>query len=208
MRSLPYAENSDGEKSRSMKKKIEIKCTGSKAIPIEELVIFQGDLKTLAPEDCAKLKKSILKHGFIAPFFVWRKNILDGTERLIALRELAAEGHEVPPLPVIEIEAKSEQEAAEIVLQLSSRYGKMTVGGLDEFMERFALNDEIIGKLALPEIDLRKETKITLTALPEKPPPKMVWTLIGVPVGDYGKVEKDIAMLASIEGIILESSIR
>ena len=77
-------------------KTIEIKCEGAATLSIESLKEFQGKLKSLSPENKKKLKDNILKYGFSAPIFVWRKGeekyILDGKQRLVVLSELQKTG--------------------------------------------------------------------------------------------------------------------
>jgi len=64
------------------KKVIQIKCKGADTLPIDRILEFQNDLKTLSKDNEKKLRNSILKFGFIAPFFVWDNQgewkLLDG----------------------------------------------------------------------------------------------------------------------------------
>ncbi len=77
---------------------IQIKCMTDEYVELDELQRFQGHLKSLDPDVFKKLRISILKHGFIAPFFVWndrgRNNILDGHQRLKVLLQLRREGYD------------------------------------------------------------------------------------------------------------------
>ena len=110
--------------------KIEINCTGSDTIQLHELTEFQGELKERSAGDVEKIIKSIKKHGFSFPFFVWKNdgknNVLDGHGRLMALQQMAAAGEEIPALPCVYISAKNEAEAKEKLLKLNSQYGHMT----------------------------------------------------------------------------------
>ena len=54
------------------KKKIRITCRGAATARLEDLHPLQGDLKTLSEEKYRKLRKTLLKHGFSFPFFVWK----------------------------------------------------------------------------------------------------------------------------------------
>ena len=85
--------------------KIEINCTGSDTIQLHELTEFQGELKERSAGDVEKIIKSIKKHGFSFPFFVWKNdgknNVMDGHGRLKALQKMAAAGEEIPPLPCV-----------------------------------------------------------------------------------------------------------
>ena len=76
--------------------KIEIKCKGSKNLPLNKIVPFQDDLKMIPEQSLNKLKISLMKYGFSAPFFIWKGNLLDGHQRLTALKELGADGALLP----------------------------------------------------------------------------------------------------------------
>ena len=117
---------------------IEINCTGSDTIKLHELTEFQGELKERSAGDVEKIIKSIKKHGFSFPFFVWKNdgknNVLDGHGHLIALKQMAAAGEEIPALPCVYINAKDEAEAKEKLLKLNSQYGHMTADSVAAFL--------------------------------------------------------------------------
>jgi hypothetical protein len=119
------------------KKTIEIKCKGADTLPIDRIVEFQGELKKLSKENENKLRNSILKHGFIAPFFVWDDHgewkLLDGHQRLKTLLKMREEGYDIPMLPVDYIEADSEEDAKRKLLHISSQYGEFTTDGFENF---------------------------------------------------------------------------
>ena len=125
-------------------KTIEIKCKGAEKLDIAVLKDFQQDLKNLSKNNKAKLKKSLLEHGFIAPFFVWKNNnsnfLLDGHQRLKVLLEIKKEGIGVPELPVVYIEAKNKEDAKKKLLQITSQYGEFTFDGLESFIEGVELD--------------------------------------------------------------------
>jgi hypothetical protein len=108
-------------------------------VDFENLNIIQGELKTLSKEAYAKLKKSILKHGFFAPFFVWNDgkqlNLLDGTQRKLTLLAMKEEGYSIPKLPAVLISAKNLEEAKEKLLVVLSQFGKVADQGLYEFIQ-------------------------------------------------------------------------
>ena len=130
---------------------IEINCTGSDTIQLHELTEFQGELKERSAGDVEKIIKSIKKHGFSFPFFVWKNdgknNVLDGHGRLKALKQMAAAGEEIPALPCVYISAKDEAEAKEKLLKLNSQYGHMTAESVAAFLGDIQINFE---EIALP----------------------------------------------------------
>ena len=139
--------------------KIEINCTGSDTIQLHELTEFQGELKERSAGDIEKIIKSIKKHGFSFPFFVWKNdgknNVLDGHGRLLALKQMAAAGEEIPALPCVYISAKNEAEAKEKLLKLNSQYGHMTADSVAAFLGDIKIDFD---ELALPDgvLDLGK----------------------------------------------------
>ena len=139
---------------------IKVKCDVKDTLELDELSDFQGNLKERSDADFEKIQKSIKKHGFSFPFFVWKKGkanwVLDGHGRLGALRRMAAGGEAIPPLPVVYVKCKDEAEAQEILLKLNSQYGKMTAESVNDFLGDLEIDFE---DLALPGgfLDLKVE---------------------------------------------------
>ena len=123
--------------SLDVKKVIEIKCKGADTLPIDRILEFQNDLKTLSKDNEKKLRNSILKFGFIAPFFVWDDHgewrLLDGHQRLKTLLKMREEGYDIPMLPVDYIEADSEEDAKRKLLHITSQYGEFSTDGFENF---------------------------------------------------------------------------
>lgn len=143
------------------KKTIQIKCTGSTEFALVELNELQGELKERTPEAMKKLRKSILKHGFIAPFFIWENpetaqlQLLDGHSRKHVLNELKEDGYVMPQFPVVFIDAEDINDAKAKLLAISSQYGKFTQGGVKGFLEGFEFNTEdLLESIDIPFLDL------------------------------------------------------
>lgn len=143
---------------------IVINCTGSDTIELHQLTEFQGELKERSAGDIDKIIKSIRKHGFSFPFFVWAhaaengnyiNHVLDGHGRLEALKKLQSEGEEIPPLPCVYVSAKDEAEAKEKLLKLNSQYGHMTAESVAQFLDGLQIDFD---ELQLPDgvLDLTK----------------------------------------------------
>lgn len=131
---------------------IVINCTGSDTLELDELADFQGALKQRSAADINKIIKSIKKHGFSFPFFVWAhddiNHVLDGHGRLAALKKMQADGEEIPALPCVYVEAENENEAKEKLLKLNSQYGHMTAESVADFLDGMEIE---LDDLALPE---------------------------------------------------------
>ena len=139
-----------------------------------KLKILQGDLKTLSKENLTKLCNSIKRYGYFVPAFIWRSDndlyILDATQRYHALEQLEKEGYEIPEIPYIEIEAKDRKDAAEKLLQITSRYGE--INPETTFFEDFDIDLDFINDIEIPELDIKLEeleSKIVEEEVPEPP---------------------------------------
>lgn len=129
---------------------IKIKCEANDTLELEQITEFQGGLKVRDNTDYEKIEKSIRKHGFSFPFFIWKKGkinyCLDGHGRIG--ERMVAGGESLPPLPVVYIKCKDEAEAKEILLKLNSTYGHMTAESVKEFLGDLQID---LSELALPE---------------------------------------------------------
>ena len=131
---------------------IKIKCKTEDTLELKQITDFQGNLKERDDADFEKIERSIKKHGFSFPFFIWKKGkinyCLDGHGRLGALNRLVASGEKLPPLPVVYVQCKDEAEAKEILLKLNSQYGHMTADSVREFLGDLKID---FADLALPD---------------------------------------------------------
>jgi len=127
--------------------------------PINWFEEFQRDLKRIDEPELVKLKNSIIRNGFNAPIFVWGNKILDGHQRIKAVKELLKEGYSLTNgLPYVEIEADNEKQATELILTYNSQYGRVNDEGLQELMESRGLNPE----------ELASITTLSIPVIPEK----------------------------------------
>lgn len=144
---------------------IEIKCSTKDTLNISEITEFQGNLKERDSTDYEKIERSIKKHGFSFPFFIWMhdgvNHCLDGHGRLGAIKRLVAQGEKIPPLPVVYVDCKDEADAKELLLKLNSHYGQMTAQSVADFLGDLKID---FADLALPEGIL----DLSSTLLPEE----------------------------------------
>jgi ParB-like chromosome segregation protein Spo0J len=138
---------------------IRVACDVKDHLPLSEFTGLQGDLKHLEPTDAAKLRREILDTGFAFPIYVWKQRgknyVLGGHQRLRVLRDLEAEGAEVPPIPVVHVKAKNLEEAKRRVLQDVAQYGRVTEEGLHGFVKEMDMGLLELGeRFTIPEIDM------------------------------------------------------
>lgn len=131
---------------------MEVKCKTQHTLPLEELTEFQGNLKERDNTDIGKIVKSIKKHGFSFPFFVWNQDainhVLDGHGRLKALQQMVAQGENIPELPIVYVDCRDEADAKELLLKLNSQYGKMTAESIKDFLGDLQID---FTELAIPD---------------------------------------------------------
>lgn len=121
------------------------------------------NFKELPAESYKKLKNSLIKNQFIAPFAVWQDKdgaiyTIDGIHRQRILNELEKDGFDVhEALPANFIECKNRKEAAKLLLVYSSAYAKTTTEGLTDFLDLEGLDfQELKAEIDIPTIDLDK----------------------------------------------------
>lgn len=143
-------------------KTIRIACEGAALIDINDLSDFQGTLKTLNGEAYNRLRMSIIELGFSFPIHAWKTKdktyILDAHQRVATLKRMRDDdGYEIPPLPVVWIEAANKKEAAKKLLAATSQYGEVTYSGLDEFIKTYDLEvAKLDTSFQFPEINIKR----------------------------------------------------
>lgn len=119
---------------------IQIKCATEHTVSLTEMVPFQGDLKKRSNSDLAELGATLKTDGLITPFVLWSNDdklmILDGHGRRESLIKLALDDISIleQQFPYIKIDAESEDEARQALLQINSQYGKINKQGLIHFV--------------------------------------------------------------------------
>lgn len=149
---------------RNETKKVKIACRGAEKIPIDTLIEFQGELKSLSAEEYQKAKRGFLELGFSEPISVWmdpsdsQPKILNGHQRLRVLKKMREEGFEIPTdIPVSIVEADSFEQAKRKVLALAQQLGKIEKQGLREFMADANLTvDELEALFRFPEVHMNQ----------------------------------------------------
>lgn len=150
------------------KKLLVINSDVKERISFTQLTGLQGGLKKRTVESLSKLKKSIVKHGFIVPIFIWENiedatlRIIDGHGRVEALESLKKDGYSIPEIPIVFVKADNLKDAKEKLLVVASQYGKFDRDGAEEF---FAGLDLEFAEIELPEIKFNSEPeKIQVSA--------------------------------------------
>lgn len=147
--------------TRSNGRSVRIACQGADVRDIADLHEFQGDLKSLSTENYEKLKKEIDSTGFAFAVNTWtdpedgKIYIIGGHQRCRTLSQMRSEGWEVPPVPIVHVEAKDFFEAKRRVIQDISQYGKVEREGLYAFMSQANIDiGDLSSSFDIPEVSL------------------------------------------------------
>lgn len=118
---------------------LKIMCQTTDSILLNQLTPFQETLKKRTSKDIKQLTDSLLTEGLLMPFAVWRhdgiNSLLDGHGRYAALVDMSLIDNSIleQPLPVVYIDADTEEQARKSLLQITSSYGKITRDGVMAF---------------------------------------------------------------------------
>lgn len=128
-------------------------------VDVDALAPFQGDLKILSDDNYERIKNSIMDLGYSFVVHAWKQgdqvHILDGHQRVKALKRMRENGIEVPKIPVVLVKAKDLREAKKKVLAGASQYGEMVPDGLARFMNEFKIEiPDVTMSFHFPEIDM------------------------------------------------------
>ena len=154
-------------KKTNTKKQIQITCQGAAEMPVKDMVVIQGDLKDLSPENNQRLRKIMLEHGFAFPACIARikgkpYGIIDATQRHKVISEMLDEGYKLidtngkptTKLPITFTECKNKKQAGQLILAAISQFGKVTHMGFEAFTKEFNILPSSFGGYDLPNFDI------------------------------------------------------
>jgi hypothetical protein len=138
---------------------IRVTCKTADSLPYNQIELLQGRLKRRTGEQTDKICRSVIKHGWAFPEFIWqnegRNYCLDGHGRQAAIPRLIEMGYAIPEIPVVYVEAKNRDEAKELLLKCISQFGTVTQEGFAEFADfNFDFLDFEIPSISFSVIDI------------------------------------------------------
>ena len=128
-----------------------------KRLPADKLKRFQGELKELTVGEYNRLRDSLTDEGFFEPVEYWEEGgeywIIDGHQRLAIMERegWTIEGGAVPVRPML---ARNKKHAAQRLLLLNSRYGRITGQGFYEYINTFDIDITELDKFSFSDLDL------------------------------------------------------
>ena len=149
------------------KKEIKVDFKDMVTVPWSELKTYEfNDLKVGDKETIEQLVNLIQLKGFKFPVHIWADNnyVIDGTGRFHALLELEKQGWKIPDMGCIPVVANDFDEAKELVLMISSQYGKATQESVGNFIS--SINSEdlniILENINYSDVDFGDEDPIVI----------------------------------------------
>jgi len=190
----------------NQKKILKINCEGTQYINFNEQNEFQEDIKGITKEDLEKLKESIRTKGILMPQFLWKYQgkwwLLDGHQRKKAFSELQKEGWYIPRVPIVEIFAKTKQEAKDRVLVFISQHGNVDEKKVQLYIKKYEIKTK---NIVIRTSRLKIKTNIDKKIKTEKLKPfKRVHVLLSFHPDILIKIKGFLEEIKKVEGVEFE----
>ena len=200
--------------SQSTSKEILVSCQGAKTMELDRLNQFQGKLKKISKKNLERLKRRIISDGIAAPLFIWERDtgsvILDGHQRLKALKSLQSEGYDIPDIPVALIHAADENEARQRVLAISSQFGEWDLDELDDWLvgagEDFSDTLRIVdGEIEIVDVSDTSDVEDQVSEAEPKPF-NQVHVLLSMSQNVFFDIQDHLREIKNTDGVQYEQS--
>jgi hypothetical protein len=157
------------------------------------------------PDEQLRLYAKILRHqGFRKPAIVSNQTGLIVTGHGLVLTAIA-EGWKQVPVDYQDFRSREDEYAHMLA---DNRLPQLADLNEAEFTE--ILRVELDGKLDLELAGIpleEEEPAVTLKPVDTKPPPKMAWVLIGIPLVRFSEINGDIERIAGLAETVVESTV-
>jgi hypothetical protein len=160
------------------------------------------------PREQHEALRGILKEVGWASALVARE-LPDGSLMLIDghLRADAAEDEEVPVV-VVDV---TEQEAEKLLLSMDplASLADSNAQALESLLRDVQTGDSALAKMwegLAEENGLLEDGEVKVTEVDVKPPPRMAWVLVGIPVVRYGEIQSAMEQIASVPDVTVLST--
>lgn len=142
-----------------MSQEIKIAIEKMVLLELDELVDFQGNLKSLTTDRYNALRKEMLDRGFSFAPHAWlapdgKHYLLDGHQRKLTLCKMRDEGIRVPKIPTVLVQAETYDQAKRKLLSAVAQYGQIDRQGLYEFTELAHIPIGELETYPLPDLDM------------------------------------------------------
>jgi len=180
-----------------------------------ELRIEQADPRKLNPaaynprkitaQKMTLLRRSIAKFGFVDAVQVRKKGdqIIGGHQRV-----KAAILENLKSIPIVRLDI-ADAEAKLLNLALNAEYGTVDVPKLAFLLKELKIAGaemELTGYNAQEIDELTTDTAAVLEEIDLRPPPSIVWILLGIPFDEFGKAREPLAALQELSAVSVQSN--
>lgn len=161
--------------------------------------------RKITPKKMQLLRRSIAKFGFIDPVQVRRAGdqIIGGHQRV-----KAAILENLKTIPIVRLDI-SDADAKLLNLALNAEYGTVDVPKLSFLMKELKIAGaemELTGYEAQEIEELTADTAAVCEELDLRPPPSVVWVLLGIPFEQFGKARNALASLQELSSVSVQSN--
>ncbi|MDR3341818.1 MAG: hypothetical protein LBT14_03340 [Treponema sp.] len=184
------------------KKTIKISCQGAGLIDWRSIKSLQEQYKDRTDEDIQKIMLSIIKYGWAFPAYVSKIDddiwAIDAHGRLLAAEHLEKDGWIIPPIPVDWIQAKTKEEAKQLLLRCDSRYGTINREGFVEFIKDI---DVVMEDLSLDVVIVDDDERAVEPKKINLSPYNKIHVLLSFQPGKFEDIQEHLEILKNTEGI-------
>ncbi|HEV1992505.1 MAG TPA: ParB N-terminal domain-containing protein [Candidatus Dormibacteraeota bacterium] len=161
--------------------------------------------RKITPHKMTLLRRSIAKFGFIDAVQVRKAGdqIIGGHQRV-----KAAILENLKTIPVVRLDI-SDGEAKLLNLALNAEYGTVDVPKLSFLLKELKIAGaemELTGYNAAEIDELTSDTAAVFEELDLRPPPTVVWVLLGIPFEQFGKAHDALAALQELSSVSVQSN--
>ena len=151
------------------------------------------------------LRRSIVKFGFVDPVQVRRAGdlIIGGHQRV-----KAAILENLKTIPIVRLDI-SDGEAKLLNLALNAEYGTVDVPKLSFLLRELKIAGaemQLTGYDAAEIDELTADAAAVVEEMDLRPPPSMVWVLLGIPFVQFGKARDALAALQELSSVSVQSN--
>jgi len=139
-------------------KVVENKCPECQTVELSTLTPLVPGFRRIGRAERKKLIKVLTEKGLYFPLYVWKNKkankIIDGVHRTIVLNDLQKRGYEIPPIPVVFIEAKTQREAEMRIPYASSRYAHADQESFNRFLSSINSAGDVIERISIRGVNV------------------------------------------------------
>jgi ParB-like chromosome segregation protein Spo0J len=171
----------------------------------KQLKPYGKNARTHNPAQITQIAASIQEFGWTNPILTDGKGgIVAGHGRLEAAQQLGLTQVPVIELPHLTAKQRRMLVVADNKLALNAGWDDRLLSA--ELAALGGIDTELTGFSKQELASIFGEDEAVLVPVELKPPPKMVWVLLGIPIAEYGEVQPQVATLERCAAISVQST--